>query len=242
MSRLIVLLAGAALAATAVPAAAVNLIVNGGFETTTTGPGQFDYQTVALGWTSTGYNFIFGPGTGDTTGSNGVYGNLSLWGTNNGGTDVFVDSPTGGNFVAADGAFGVAPVEQTLTGLIVGRQYAVEFDWAAAQQFSFNGDTTEKWIVSLGSQSISTATYANPNHGFSGWMHEKIVFTAQNTSDVLSFLAVGTPDGLPPFSLLDGVSANAVAVPEAATWAMMIAGFGLVGFAARRRRATVVAA
>ncbi len=31
------------------------------------------------------------------------------------------------------------------------------------------------------------------------------------------------------------------AVPEPATWAMLISGFGLVGFAARRRRATVVA-
>jgi hypothetical protein len=31
------------------------------------------------------------------------------------------------------------------------------------------------------------------------------------------------------------------AVPEPATWAMLIAGFGLVGFAARRRRATVAA-
>jgi hypothetical protein len=31
-------------------------------------------------------------------------------------------------------------------------------------------------------------------------------------------------------------------VPEPATWAMMIAGFGLVGFAARRRRATSIAA
>ncbi len=38
--------------------------------------------------------------------------------------------------------------------------------------------------------------------------------------------ALGTPNGLPPFSLLDGVTATAV--PEAGTWAMFIAGFGLV--------------
>ncbi len=31
-------------------------------------------------------------------------------------------------------------------------------------------------------------------------------------------------------------------VPEPATWGMMIGGFGLVGFAARRRRAAHVAA
>jgi hypothetical protein len=40
---------------------------------------------------------------------------------------------------------------------------------------------------------------------------------------------------------LDDISYNGV-VPEPATWAMMIMGFGLVGFAARRRRATAVAA
>lgn len=34
----------------------------------------------------------------------------------------------------------------------------------------------------------------------------------------------------------------AAAVPEPATWAMLVAGFGLVGFATRRRRLTVVAA
>jgi hypothetical protein len=34
------------------------------------------------------------------------------------------------------------------------------------------------------------------------------------------------------------VRATVTGVPEPATWAMLIAGFGLVGFAARRRRET----
>lgn len=38
------------------------------------------------------------------------------------------------------------------------------------------------------------------------------------------------------------VGGGEVGVPEPATWAMLIAGFGLVGFAARRRRGTVVSA
>jgi len=53
---------------------------------------------------------------------------------------------------------------------------------------------------------------------------------------VLSFLAVGTPAGVPPFSLLDGVSMTS-AVPEPQTWGMLGLGLGLVGFAARRRKA-----
>ena len=36
--------------------------------------------------------------------------------------------------------------------------------------------------------------------------------------------------------------ASDAVIPEPATWAMMIAGFGLVGFAARRRRETAIAA
>ncbi|MBC7520416.1 MAG: PEPxxWA-CTERM sorting domain-containing protein [Sandarakinorhabdus sp.] len=44
----------------------------------------------------------------------------------------------------------------------------------------------------------------------------------------------------PAFYNLDNVSVTA-AVPEAATWTMLIAGFGLVGPAMRRRQAALAA-
>jgi hypothetical protein len=70
---------------------------------------------------------------------------------------------------------------------------------------------------------------------FSGWTLETFGFTAAATSEVLSFLAVGSPaNSLPPFALVDGVSLTSV--PEPSTWAMMLAGFGGLGFAAFRRR------
>jgi len=50
--------------------------------------------------------------------------------------------------------------------------------------------------------------------------------------DVLSFRAITIPAG---FS--DGTIAVTNAIPEPAAWGMMIAGFGLVGFAMRRRTA-----
>ncbi len=76
---------------------------------------------------------------------------------------------------------------------------------------------------------------------FSGWSLQTFDFTATATSEMLSLLAVGSPAAnLPPFALLDGVSLTAV--PEPSTWAMMLAGFGGLGFAAyRRRRRTLLA-
>ena len=43
-----------------------------------------------------------------------------------------------------------------------------------------------------------------------------MTFTADAVNPVLTFLSVGTPDGLPPFALLDGVSLKAVPEPSAA--------------------------
>ena len=70
--------------------------------------------------------------------------------------------------------------------------------------------------------------------GFSGWQTATMTFQASGTSQVLSFLAQTSSPGAPPFLLLDGV--NLTAVPEPTTWAMMLGGFGLIGFLARRRQ------
>lgn len=220
------------LVGTAAQATTVNLVANGDFETTTNGVGQINAHTVATGWTSTGYNFLFAPNTADTT---GTYGGLTLWGPGKGAANGLVNSPTGGNFLAADGAYGVAPISQTITGLVAGKTYDLGFYWAAAQQSGYTGLNTEQWIVSLGGQTISTSVYNNASHGFSGWMHESFTYTATSTSEVLSFLARGTPTGEPPFSLLDGVSLTAN-VPEPSTTALIVGGLVLLGCASRLRR------
>ena len=216
--------------AISIPAVANNLVVNGDFEATTNGPNfQFDNNTVATGWTSSGYNFIFAPGAADTTGATGQYGNLQLWGPNNGSNNGLpATSPTGGNFVAADGAFEVAPIQQTINGLTAGNSYTVSFWWAGAQQSGFTGATTEQWQVSLGAQTQSTVVLNNASHGFTGWQSQSFTYTATSSSEVLSFLAVGTPAGVPPFSLLDGVTLNANSTtPEPGTLVML--GSGLLG-------------
>ena len=95
----------------------------------------------------------------------------------------------------------------------------------AAQQSGFNGATTEKWQVSFGSNTQNSTLMNNLSHGSVGWNQQSLTFTAQSATDVLSFVAVGTPNGVPPFVLLDGVTVSAT--PEPATFALI--GLGLIG-------------
>ncbi len=216
---------------------ATSLIKNGSFETLQTNASQqfgtgYPSQQVT-GWTTSGYNFVFLPSTADTTGATGSAGALKLWGPGDGSANGLpASSPDGGNYIAADGAYQVAAITQTLTGLSPGSLAVVSFDWAGAQQYNFDGATTEQWIVGFGTDPTqATPVLQNANHGFTGWTQQTFSFVVKNTTAVLSFLANGTPGGEPPFSLLDGVTLTQV--PEPASWAVLLAGCGLAGLAAR---------
>jgi hypothetical protein len=212
---------------------ASTLLSNGSFELLTDGPGQLGYNTNATDWTTSGYNFVFASGTADQGGVTGQDGDLQLWGPQNGSANGLpASSPDGGNFVAADGAYKVGAISQTVNGLTPGDDYTVGFWWAGAQQSGFTGPNTEQWQVSLGSQTLDTAVVDNASHGFTGWQYETMTFTATSATEVLSFLAIGTPSGQPPFSLLDGVSLNAAA-PEPSEFALTIG--GLLGILAAKK-------
>lgn len=223
----------------------VDYVANGSFNLTTNGAGQLTYNTVATDWTNEnynagtdGYNFLFAPGTADTTGVTGVDGNLKLWGPNDGSDNGLpATSPDGGNYVAADGVYEQGAITQVITDLTIGDQYTVGFWWAGAQQEGYNGATTEWWTVSLGDQTQQTAIVSDLNHGFTGWEYVSFNFIADASDTVnplLSFLAGGTPNGEPPFALLDGV--NLYETPEPATFALIGLGLLACPLAARLRR------
>jgi hypothetical protein len=223
---------------------ATELITNGNFETGTYG--QIGYNATLQGWNTSGYNFLFNPSNDEVVGVNGSAGTVRLWGLNNGGIGNLGASPVGGNYVAADGAYQVGALSQLVTGLTAGQKYNLSFYWAGAQQYKFDGVTTEQFKVTFGNDTYYTAVKTDPSHGFTGWTQDGATFTATGTSELLSFLAIGTPGGEPPFSLLDGVSMSAIPaapaspssskVPEPSTLAILALGLGILGVGALRRK------
>ncbi len=231
---------------------AQNMIINGSFESI--GIAGYSAQIGAQpqapsplqtvnGWTTAGYNFLFLPGAGTVGGAKTGYNNqLTFWGSaaQNGGVSAFdfpATSPDGGNFIALDSAFSpyTLPIYQTVGGLTIGQKYQLFFYWAAAQQTGYTGATTDALQVTFGSETKSTSTYSLANHDFSGWMTQTMTFTAAAASQTLSFLGQGTPQGLPPFALLDGISMTAV--PEISSSVMAVLGMSAFCFSRRRRSA-----
>ncbi len=241
----------ATLLAGAAPAQAmVNLVVNGGFERRASGTPVQGFQVGTAhrfgqgvtGWTSAAgsntntsgaFNVLFNSATATTVSPDTQYTRYetqTLSRANYGGA-----SPDGGYFMALDGDIGAnGYFSQLITGLTAGQSYELRFFWAGTQYQNRVGATTIRLDVAFGTEEFSTATAINPTHGWQGWFEVVRRFTAENNTQTLRFLAVGTPDGLPPVALLDGVSMTAVPEPE--SWSLMIGGFVLIGLAARRRR------
>jgi choice-of-anchor C domain-containing protein len=187
-------------------------IVNGSFETGTFTGGAFD--TLGAGNTNI---------TGWTIGGAGVDWIGSHWQASNGNRSVDMSALSAGS------------LSQTLLTTI-GQSYKLTFDLSGNPDgapfpkqlnVAINGGTPTTFA-------FDTAGRSRPNN--MGWLGQTYFFTATSASSVLSFTSLAnTPSG----PALDNV--QIAAVPEAGTWAMMIAGFGLAGASLRRRRTAVAA-
>lgn len=205
----------AAIAIAFIPAAAsAQLVTNGGFEDPVISDPCCDTSPPAPlpGWVATpNVNVVNGffNGTGSPGPTNLAY--------------------EGNQYLDLVGQGGTGSISQLLTTLTPGQVYTLTFAYSnngfspnesmsASADFSIDG--------LLGSVTHSTATSTNLD-----WQIFSGNFTATG-ADTLSFIntAGGPNEGV----LLDAISV--AAVPEPATWAMMLLGFGAMGFAMRRNR------
>ncbi|WP_235902868.1 PEPxxWA-CTERM sorting domain-containing protein [Sandarakinorhabdus oryzae] len=153
------------------------------------------------------------------------------------------------------GSPNVGAITSTLINFNAGSLITVSFDLSGNQRltstdaFNFalnftNPETIGQFTLVSGFQ----GSYGGTGVGLTtfGTYNEVIARTRPYVNYVLSFVpttsgsfrirfgVTGNNDGRGP--ILDNVAVNSTVVPEPNSWAMLIAGFAFVGFAARRRR------
>ena len=116
-----------------------------------------------------------------------------------------------------------APVSSILAEFTWGNQIP-QWEPLTISVFNAAGDLLESLVLADGDFSLQRGTY-----GF-----------ARDTAEIHSMRISGAYYGVRDI-MVDGVGIGS-AVPEPATWAMMITGFGLAGQAVRRRRTALQAA
>jgi choice-of-anchor C domain-containing protein len=192
--------------ATTSPAFAASLITNGSFELGTTS-GAF--STASAGSTDI---------TGWTVDSGSVDYISSYWAASDGVRSIDI----------AGSAIGVLSQSFATTA---GKSYLVSFDLSSNPDLSAPRDL----LVSIDGGAPIVFTHPGSTGSDAAgmnWTAQSFSFLAGGPSTMITFTTNGTAQNV--FGpALDNVSA--VAVPEPAAWAMMLAGFGLVGGAMRRR-------
>jgi hypothetical protein len=214
------LIASAILMGSAVAASAA-IVTNGDFET-----GNLSGWTVNAGSDPAhlpiviGYNNTFGF-------PNGAYGES---------IPAPINGLTSGAYFSADAA--TQSISQSLA-LGANTAYTLSFDIYAPQNGRSN-PFDASLFASLNGTPVSTVFSADSlAHG---WLHYSTSFTSTNAPlyDLeLAFQGGGTTAA---DFVVDNVTVAIAAVPEASTWAMMILGFGGIGFWAFRRKAVAAAA
>ncbi len=209
------LLASAFLLAAAAPTHAANLIVNGSFE-----GGAF------LGGTSTSWNGIPDGGTAVTgwvAGTNGFDWHQAVeFGPAKDGYRM-VDLTLGSRSGAISQSFAT----------VAGRAYELRFAVTAPGAF-FGAAALE---VSVGDAVASYSVSRSPTFPLS-WETKTLAFRA--TSGVTTLVFTGPSSSAYWGPVIDDVSVT-VAIPEPETYAMMLAGLGMLGFVARRRKQAATA-
>lgn len=231
MRNFIAIAAVAAAALGATSAANAVTIVNGSFETLTV--------TVPAGRApnfNTSFLEVLAPNSTAIAGWNiGVVGTPGA-----AGVDIIRNywQASEGSYSLDMNARGRGSVSQQLTDMRAGFSYTLTFDLSKNPQ----GSAPRSLLLSVGDLTPATYAYTLSNSRTAmGWQSQTYVFVATATSALLTFESL-TPGSFG--AALDNVAirqTSATQVPEPESWMLMVAGFGMVGFAARRRKTALAA-
>jgi PEP-CTERM motif len=209
-------MAATALLFTTTPALAANLLVNGNFE------GSTSQTATPPGWTNIGH-------------TDGVIA-YSLFGTPAFDGNYYYDI---GGFGGALPSPGDGIQQSVATGL--GQQYTLSFGYTGENA---GANLSTILDVFIGTQLTTFTIVSDASGAFKkAFTLTGINYTAVGATTTIKFVQRSTTGAGNNDALIDGVifdRAIGGAVPEATTWAMMLAGFGIVGAAMRRRRNMLV--
>ena len=189
-----------------------NLLANGSFET----PAQAIPD-----------NYFFNTGSTDITGWTVVGGQTQL--------SYHATCTDGNQCIDLTGIYGYNKgLRSDAVATVIGATYLLIFDLGNVDQAGF-GSSTVSVSINNGAATLLTNVINSDLSGFE-WERKSLSWVADTTSAQITILGVANGSlsndaGI----LLDNVAFTAVPVPEPETYALMLAGLGLVGFAARRR-------
>ena len=172
--------------------------------------------------------------TGDTTGwtASPAAGAATSFGPFTPFSGTYLGYAAGGE---GEGVY--ATLSQTFN-LLAGRKITGVVGFYAGDYLPFDDDG---YLAINGNVIFSASVGSLGTQGNSGWV--PFSFTTPSAGAYTLVLAgrnVGDNAGGTTGSVIDAVTVSG-AVPEASTWAMLIAGFGLVGAVSRRRRIATAA-
>ena len=143
----------------------------------------------------------------------------------------------------ADGVQGTPYTVSQITG-VVGSSFNVAIDVITS---AAAGETLQLFEVINTTDNVVLYNYVGPTNignilnngnGFADWVLGTVSLAGQDATDGILFHAVwnNASAGAESFFLLSAGGQPPTAIPEAETYAMLLAGLGLMGFIARRRK------